>query len=90
MLVPVIGWIIFGLIVGALARLIYPGRQNLGMIKTVLLGVVGSFVGGFLAFLLFGGSAMQASGWIGSIVGAVAVLAIATRWNRSPQETTMH
>ncbi|EMB13778.1 MULTISPECIES: GlsB/YeaQ/YmgE family stress response membrane protein [Rhodopirellula] len=90
MLIPIIGWIIFGLIVGALARLIYPGRQNLGIVKTILLGVVGSFVGGFLAFLLFGGSAMQASGWIGSIIGAVAVLAIATRWNSSSQQSITH
>ncbi|MCC9642020.1 GlsB/YeaQ/YmgE family stress response membrane protein [Rhodopirellula sp. JC740] len=80
MLIPIIGWIVFGLIVGAIARLLYPGRQDLGFVKTILLGVVGSFVGGFLAFLLFGGSAMQASGWIGSIVGAVLVLAIAARW----------
>lgn len=82
MLIPIIGWIVFGLIVGAIARLLYPGRQGLGMVQTILLGVAGSFVGGFLGFLLFGGSAMQASGWIGSIVGAVIVLAIAARWGR--------
>ncbi|PHQ32923.1 GlsB/YeaQ/YmgE family stress response membrane protein [Rhodopirellula bahusiensis] len=90
MLIPIIGWIVFGLIVGAIARLIYPGRQDLGLIKTTLLGVVGSFVGGFIAYLLFGGSAMQASGWIGSIVGAVAVLAIALRVNHTPPQTHTH
>ncbi len=79
MLIPIIGWIIFGLIIGAIARLLYPGRQDIGMLRTILLGVVGSFVGGFLAYLLFGGSPLQATGWIGSILGAIVVLAIATR-----------
>ncbi len=82
MLIPIIGWMLFGLIVGAIARLVYPGRQDIGIFKTMLLGVLGSFVGGFLGFLIFGGSIMQASGWIGSIVGAVIVLAIGTRRRR--------
>ena len=84
MLIPIIGWIIFGLIVGAVARLLYPGRQDIGLLKTTLLGVVGSFVGGFAAFLLFGGSPFQASGWIGSILGAVVVLAFAVRRGKVP------
>lgn len=82
MLIPIIGWIIFGLIVGAIARFVYPGRQGLGLFQTTLLGVIGSFVGGFLAWLIIGGSAVQASGWIGSILGSVIVLAIATRQGR--------
>ena len=82
MLIPIIGWMLFGLIVGAIARFVYPGRQDIGLLRTMLLGVVGSFVGGFLAYLLFGGSALPASGWIGSIVGSVMVLAIATRQGR--------
>ncbi|WDQ15013.1 GlsB/YeaQ/YmgE family stress response membrane protein [Rhodopirellula sp. P2] len=90
MLIPIIGWIVFGLIVGAIARLIYPGRQGLGLVQTTLLGVAGSFVGGFLASLLFGGSAVQASGWIGSIIGSIAVLAIAMRWNRSSQQSHLN
>lgn len=82
MLIPIIGWMLFGLIVGAIARFVYPGRQDVGLLRTMLLGVVGSFVGGFLAFLIFGGSAFQASGWIGSILGSIVVLAIATRRGR--------
>ena len=70
------------LLIGALARAIYPGRQDIGLIRTTLLGVAGSFVGGFVGFLLFGGSPMQAAGWIGSIIGAVALLAVATRRTR--------
>lgn len=84
MLIPIFGWILFGLIVGAIARFVYPGRQDIGLLRTTLLGVVGSFVGGFVGWLIFGGSAIQASGWIGSIVGSVLVLAIATRQGRIP------
>lgn len=82
MIIPIIGWMLFGLIVGAIARFVYPGEQDIGLLKTMLLGVIGSFIGGFLAFLFFGGSAFQASGWIGSILGSVIVLAIATRRGR--------
>lgn len=82
MLIPIIGWMLFGLVVGAIARFIYPGRQDVGLLRTMLLGVAGSFVGGFLGYLLFGGSAFQASGWIGSILGSILVLAIASRQGR--------
>ncbi|QDV64067.1 GlsB/YeaQ/YmgE family stress response membrane protein [Crateriforma conspicua] len=85
MLVPILGWILFGLIIGAIARLVVPGRQDIGMLRTMLLGIVGSFVGGFGGWLLFGGSPLQASGWIGSILGAVVVLLIAIR---SPSRAT--
>lgn len=48
----------------------------------MLLGIAGSFVGGFLGFLLFGGSAVLASGWIGPVLGSVIALPIATRRGR--------
>jgi len=83
MLIPVIGWILFGLVIGAIARLLVPGRQNIGILKTMLLGVAGSFVGGFLAYLIFGGEPLQAAGWIGSILGAVLLLAIGMRYGRT-------
>jgi uncharacterized membrane protein YeaQ/YmgE (transglycosylase-associated protein family) len=68
-------WIIVGLIVGVIARAIVPGPDPLGWLGTILLGIVGSFVGGFLANLIFAGQAVvQPAGWIGSIVGAVIVL----------------
>ena len=82
MLIPLISWILFGLIIGAIARFVYPGRQDIGLLHTTLLGIAGSFVGGAIGYLLFGGTLLQASGWIGSILGAVLVLAIATRRNR--------
>ena len=75
MIVDIIGWIIFGLVVGAIARYVLPGEQPMGLIGTMLLGVAGSFVGGFVGFLFTGGSPVQTSGWIGSVIGAVGVLA---------------
>ncbi len=71
----IIGWIIFGLIVGAIAKLLMPGNDPGGWIVTILLGIAGSFVGGFLGQLLLG-TGNQAAGWIGSIIGAIVLLAI--------------
>ena len=71
----IIGWLIFGLIVGAIAKFLMPGRDPGGWIVTILLGIAGSFVGGFLASTLTGGPAGPA-GWIGSIIGAIVLLFI--------------
>ncbi|MCU1472406.1 GlsB/YeaQ/YmgE family stress response membrane protein [Amnibacterium sp.] len=72
--------IIVGLIAGFLARAIVPGRQSMGIGATILLGIIGSFVGGFLGFLLFHadpqGGFFQPAGIIGSIIGAIIVLLI--------------
>ena len=75
--------VVVGLIAGALARLLVPGRQDLSILMTIVLGIVGSFVGGFLGYLIFGrdsGSGLlQPAGIIGSVIGAVIVLLIWTR-----------
>jgi len=71
----IIGWILFGLVVGAIAKFLMPGRDPGGWIVTILLGIAGSFVGGFLATTLMGRD-QQSAGWIGSIIGAVALLFI--------------
>ncbi len=72
--------LIVGLLAGAVARLIVPGRDPIGIGATVMVGVVGSFVGGFLGYVLFdkdlNEGALQPSGVVGSIVGAVIVLLI--------------
>jgi uncharacterized membrane protein YeaQ/YmgE (transglycosylase-associated protein family) len=76
----IIGLIIVGLIAGAVARLLVPGRDPMGIGATILLGIVGSFVGGFLADLLFRSDTEDRgfgpAGIIGSIIGAVIVLLI--------------
>ncbi|GAA4457269.1 GlsB/YeaQ/YmgE family stress response membrane protein [Novipirellula rosea] len=82
MLVPIIGWMISGLIIGLIARALVPGRQAIGILRTMLLGIVGSFIGGFAGFLLMGGEPLQASGWIGSIIGAVILLVLFSRGDR--------
>jgi uncharacterized membrane protein YeaQ/YmgE (transglycosylase-associated protein family) len=71
----IIGWILFGLVVGAIAKFLMPGRDPGGWIVTILLGIAGSFVGGFLATTLLG-SDQPAAGWIGSIIGAMVLLFI--------------
>jgi uncharacterized membrane protein YeaQ/YmgE (transglycosylase-associated protein family) len=76
----IIGLIIVGLIAGFIARALVPGRDPMGIGATILLGIVGSFVGGFLGWAIFGKDfsegALQPSGIIGSIVGAVIALLI--------------
>jgi len=72
--------IIVGAIAGFLARLLVPGRQDLSVLATIVLGIVGSFVGGLLGYLLFhkdaGDGFLQPAGIIGSIIGAVIALLI--------------
>jgi uncharacterized membrane protein YeaQ/YmgE (transglycosylase-associated protein family) len=84
MLGLIISIIVIGLIAGALARLIVPGRQNLSIGMTLLLGIIGSFVGGFLGFLIFhadpAGGFFQPAGIIGSVIGAIIVLLLWTRF----------
>lgn len=69
----ILGWLLFGLIVGAIAKFIMPGNDPGGWIVTILLGIAGSFVGGFLASALFG-QTTQTVGWIGSVIGAIVLL----------------
>jgi uncharacterized membrane protein YeaQ/YmgE (transglycosylase-associated protein family) len=79
MLGLIITLIVVGLIAGAVARLLVPGRQNIGIVPTILLGIVGSFIGGFLGYLINHDSNdgfVQTSSWLGSIVGAVIALLV--------------
>ena len=74
----IIGALIIGLIAGALARLVVPGDDSMGIGGTILLGLVGSAIGGFIGYLLFhkdaANGAFQMSGLIGSFIGAVIAL----------------
>ena len=87
MLTFIIVMIVVGAIAGYIARLVVPGPDPMGVIGTIVLGVIGSFVGGFLGYLIFHkdatAGALQPSGLIGSIVGAVIALLIYRSVNRS-------
>ena len=75
-----IWWLIIGLIAGALARLIMPGRDSMGWLATILLGIVGSVVGGLIAMAIWpserASGGIPQAGFLLSIVGAIVVLAI--------------
>jgi len=75
----VIGWIIFGLIVGVVAKLIMPGRDPGGIIVTALLGIAGALLGGFLGRALGWYGPQDAAGFLMSIVGAVLLLFVYRR-----------
>ena len=83
MIGTIVGLLIIGLIAGAIARLVVPGKQDIGIGLTIVIGIVGSFVGGFLGYLLFhhdkSGGFVQPSSWVGSIIGAIIVLLVYMR-----------
>ena len=72
-----LSWAIFGLVIGAIARFLYPGRQPMSLLMTMVLGIVGSLVGGFISWM-FGydpqDGPFQGAGWIMSIIGAIIVV----------------
>ena len=73
-----IGFIIAGLVIGALARLVKPGRQNLGLLATLLLGLAGSIIGGVLANLLGTGSIFELDflGFVMAVIAAVLLIGV--------------
>jgi uncharacterized membrane protein YeaQ/YmgE (transglycosylase-associated protein family) len=83
--------IIVGAVAGFVARLLVPGRQDLSIVATIALGIVGSLIGGFLGYLLFGKDAddglFQPAGIVGSIIGAVIALLI---WQMSQRRNSSH
>jgi len=80
MLAFIVFLLIVGLIAGAIARLVVPGRDPMGLLRTMTLGVIGSFVGGFLENAVFFHTlslwALHPTGIIGSIIGSIIVLLI--------------
>lgn len=76
----VIVMLIVGAIAGFIARAVVPGPDPIGVLGTIVLGIVGSFVGGFLGYLLFGkdaaDGALQPAGLLGAIIGAVVALLV--------------
>ena len=78
----ILGWIIFGLIVGALAKLVMPGKDPGGFVITTVLGIVGALVGGFLGRLLGLYKENEPAGFIGALVGAILLLWLYRRFRR--------
>ena len=80
MLTFILYLIVVGIVAGYLARLLVPGRDPMSFVQTAVLGIVGSFIGGFLGYLLFNEDfdegALQPAGFIGSIIGAIIALLI--------------
>lgn len=74
----ILAWIVFGFVVGLVARALLPGNQKMGLIWTTLLGVAGSFIGGTVGNLMLGRQmwAVGSAGFVGSIIGAILLLAI--------------
>lgn len=70
----IIGWILFGLIVGVVAKLLMPGRDPGGMIVTILLGIVGALIGGFIGRVLGWYGDSDPVGFIMAVMGAILVL----------------
>jgi uncharacterized membrane protein YeaQ/YmgE (transglycosylase-associated protein family) len=83
-----IWWLIIGLIAGALARLIMPGRDPMGIIATILLGILGSVIGGLVSWAIWGNETrgFQPAGLLLSILGAILVLWI---WRMTRSRSTV-
>jgi uncharacterized membrane protein YeaQ/YmgE (transglycosylase-associated protein family) len=84
-----VGFIVAGLVIGALARLIKPGKQNLGLLATLGLGLVGSVIGGLIASLLGTGSIWELNilGFVLAVVAAVLLIGVAEQMTARRQRT---
>lgn len=79
-----ISWCVFGLVAGAIARLLTPGRDPMGCFATIAVGVVGSMIGGFLSHLVFGSDdgRFEPAGFLGAVIGGVLLLLILRRFGK--------
>ena len=79
-LFAILGWIVFGLIVGFIARALVPGKDDIGILPTIGLGILGSVVGGLIFSLFYGQITLSNPvGWIGSVIFAIILLIIYNR-----------
>jgi uncharacterized membrane protein YeaQ/YmgE (transglycosylase-associated protein family) len=72
----ILSWIVFGLVIGFIAKLLMPGKDPGGFIVTILLGIAGALVGGFIGRAMGFYEANQTAGWLMSILGAIILLAL--------------
>ena len=80
MIGSIIAWLVLGIIAGAIAKLIMPGKQGGGIVMTIILGIIGAFVGGLIAMVIPGlhpaGSTLSIGSIVLAIIGALVVLFI--------------
>ena len=72
----ILAWILFGLVVGVIAKLLMPGRDPGGFIVTILLGIAGALLGGFIGRAMGFYGPSESAGWIISILGAIVLLVL--------------
>jgi uncharacterized membrane protein YeaQ/YmgE (transglycosylase-associated protein family) len=72
----ILAWILFGLVIGIIAKLLMPGRDPGGFIVTILLGIAGAMIGGFVGRAMGFYGEGESAGWLMSILGAVILLAL--------------
>ncbi len=87
LIIDIIGWLIIGLIVGLLARMLVPGRDPMGCLATSILGIAGSFVGGWLSSFFWRPAPRGVyirPGFLTSLLGAIIVLVIVRAVRRRP------
>jgi uncharacterized membrane protein YeaQ/YmgE (transglycosylase-associated protein family) len=72
----ILSWILFGLVIGVIAKLLMPGRDPGGFIVTILLGIAGALIGGFIGRAMGLYQTNEGAGWLMSILGAIVLLAI--------------
>ncbi len=72
----ILSWIVFGLVIGFIAKLLMPGRDPGGFIITMLLGIAGALIGGFIGRAMGFYGPNQSAGWLMSILGAIILLAL--------------
>lgn len=75
-MIDIITWTIYGLLVGSISKSIVPGEENFGFIKTILLGVAGSYVGGAILYIIGSYSTFSPSGVFAGVIGAVIALIV--------------
>jgi uncharacterized membrane protein YeaQ/YmgE (transglycosylase-associated protein family) len=75
-MITVLGWILFGLVVGVLAKLVMPGRDPGGIIVTILIGIAGALLGGFIGRTMGFYGPNQAAGFLMSFLGAIVLLVL--------------
>jgi len=83
-MIGILGWIVFGLVIGALAKLLMPGRDPGGIVVTMVLGIAGALVGGFLGRVLGWYAAGEPAGFVMALIGAVLLLFIYRKAVKKP------